>query len=1277
MHNRTRLNTLLCAAVAAVTAFAGSNGLAAPLAISDTPLFLTSGVQPNLIMAIDDSGSMDFEVLFPGNDGSAWWRAAASGSCTGAGNSFTGCVANSTGTDDITDNGKLNFNNAGNANGTWKKFTYLFPNGCNGANTSFQRRNCDAGNDHFGIPPLRSFAWSRSPTYNAAYFNPAKVYAPWRSEGGFTFGNASGTGARFDPVFGTATDTINLTRDRAGHQSVTAATACNTLAAPADNHMFKVYTGMLIPTSTCIHVADDAAGINVRRVWTTTSSNITVGGAGNNAIPNGALVAIRYYPATFWLPSSTALPTGYGFSGTPLAATGPDGVALRGYEIKSTNFSSTAAYNAALQNFANWFTYYRKRHQALRAGLGDAFFTLNGMRVAGFTINGGAVDVTMNSIDEPANRTSLYTQFYQNWVRTGGTPNRAAVHNIVRNYKRTGGSAPVTHACQKNFGMLFTDGFSNQPAAGDGFTGLGNVDGGRGDPYQDSTDDTMADGVMDAYINGVRGDLAQNRVPLPAGCSAETPDARLDCNNDPHMNFYAVTLGTRGLQFNPNADPAQDPFTTAPTWPTTFPARHPSAVDDIWHATINGRGELLNAKSSDELAEKLRAVLTSIVNQTGSASSASVNSGSISSDTRLFQAKFDSRDWSGQLLAFRINENGTLGSEAWDASEQLPVANSRAIITVNADGTPVPFRWASLDATRRGQIDADATIGAARVNYLRGDATNEKPSGLQFRARSNKLGDIISSSPIFVRRPAFGYSDTLEADDYSDFRRDNEDRDAVVYAGANDGMLHAFDADTGRERLAFMPSPVFKNLTSLSQGNYTHKFFVDGAPNMGDAIIDGDWHTVLVGGLNRGGQGIYALDITDPDDFAEANAEDLVLWEFTDADDADLGYTYSQPGIVRLKNGKWAAVFGNGYNNTEPDTAVSSTGNAVLYIVDIETGELIGDKLDTGVGTEDDPTGAGRPNGLSTPASVDVNNDQIVDFIYAGDLFGNMWKFDVRSEDESEWKISFGTDAAPLPLFSARDPNDADRPQPITSRPEVIRGPRGIGMMVLFGTGKYLEASDKTVDTGDPHIQAHYGLHDRNAHDSNGVQLAANRITDVENELVEQEILDEPSVTFDGRTFKVRITTDREVGNGFKGWFMNLESPDGHEGERQISNTIVRNGRVIFTTLIPDSDECGFGGSSWLMELSALTGGRLPESPFDLNNDGVFDENDYAAAAGGGGNVPVGGIQLGVGIATEPGVLMGDGVEYKYNAGTTGAVAVTRENPGPGTTGRQSWRQIR
>ncbi|MGH8533221.1 MAG: pilus assembly protein [Gammaproteobacteria bacterium] len=238
--------------------------------------------------------------------------------------------------------------------------------------------------------------------------------------------------------------------------------------------------------------------------------------------------------------------------------------------------------------------------------------------------------------------------------------------------------------------------------------------------------------------------------------------------------------------------------------------------------------------------------------------------------------------------------------------------------------------------------------------------------------------------------------------------------------GANDGMLHAFDAYTGptagEEAFAYVPAADYKNLNQLTNPSYTHKFYVDGAPTVGDAFFGGSWPTVLVGGLRAGGQAIYALDITDPPGSSdnETGIAAKVLWEFNDVEDPlannpdygdkDLGDTFSEPNIVRLHNGQWAAVFGNGYNNTKSDglLTTSTTGNAVLYIVDIATGELI-KKIDTGVGKTQDPKTATLanqlPNGLATPAPIDANGDSIVDYIYAGDLFGNLWKFDVSSSN--------------------------------------------------------------------------------------------------------------------------------------------------------------------------------------------------------------------------------------------------------------------------------------
>jgi type IV pilus assembly protein PilY1 len=482
-----------------------------------------------------------------------------------------------------------------------------------------------------------------------------------------------------------------------------------------------------------------------------------------------------------------------------------------------------------------------------------------------------------------------------------------------------------------------------------------------------------------------------------------------------------------------------------------------------------------------------------------------------------------------------------------------------------------------------------------------------------------------------------------------------------VYVGANDGMLHAFDAGTGAEAMAFIPNGVFDNLIELTRPNYQHRFYVDGTPTIGDAFFGSAWHTMLVGGLNKGGRSIYALDVTYPESFSEANATSIFKWEYTDV---DLGYTYSRPAIVRMANGQWAAVFGSGYNGT-------GTGRAYLYIVNVADGSLIA-KIDTTVGT------AADPNGLATPAVVDINGDSIVDYAFAGDLQGNMWKFNLTSTSSSAWDVAFVSGGVKSPLFVARDSGGVA--QPITSKPEVGRGPKGVGMIVLFGTGKFMELGDKTPTQ----TQTFYGVIDRNT-------LAATDIVTGRAVMQPQTILVEQNFTFTTPTGTVtiplRVTTQNAVaGATGRGWYMDLLSPNvpNFRGEMQVSDSVLRNGRIIFTTLIPDPDPCSPGGTSWLMEVDALSGGRLLETPFDNNRDGVFDSNDYVTVVIGGVTmlIPVSGMQSEVGIAQRPGILSGETAEYKYLSGTTANASGSNiqravENPGPNARGRQSWRQIK
>ncbi len=765
----------------------------------------------------------------------------------------------------------------------------------------------------------------------------------------------------------------------------------------------------------------------------------------------------------------------------------------------------------------------------------------------------------------------------------------------------------------------------------------------------------------------------------------------------------------------------------------------------------NAGGQAYAAEDGLALKAALEEAFTAAIDDS-SASAVAVTTGSITSKTAVFQARFNSNNWTGTLLAFPVNSDGSLGSQV--SASNIPAAASRILITHN--GTQgIPFQWPAVPAspTASELTLAQQTLlndNVNLLNYVRGIDTLELKNGGVFRNRDTLLGDIIHASPAFVGATVeqiypdnWGTSAPENSFPFSSFKatiqalNSNAGRTPVVYAASNDGMLHAFNAKIlpdanndgvpefptafGSEVFAYVPNITIDKLAGLSNPNYAHLYSVDGSPTVSDAFFNSAWHTVLVAGLRGGGQGIYALDVTDPADYStEANAAAKVLWEFTDNDDNgddsdgnvgekgdnDLGFTFSRPNIVRMQNGVWAAVFGNGYNNMVADSSSSSTGNAVLYIVNLETGALI-KKIDTGVGISDAASG-GKPNGLSTVAPVDIDGDSIVDFIYGGDLYGNLWKFDVSNANPvdltSPWKVSFtvgSSPAVPIPLFTACEssPCTSANHQPITVRPQVGRKEKAEGYMVYFGTGKYIETTDNT-QTGQL-TQSFYAIWDK----AQSTLTSFNR-----SNLLDQSILLEISQGFDTDNdpstgvldpitglpdpdgfdtfFDLRVTSNNTISDSKSGWFMDLVNTDSvvnptlnNYGERQVSDPVLRNGRIIFTTLIPSEDPCESGGSGWLMELDAVDGARLPFSPFDLNGDKAFDVQDFVEIDSDNDGVldlkvPVSGKKSKVGIISAPSVVDDDDKEYKYNSGSSGDIEVTRENPGLDYTGRQSWNNI-
>lgn len=634
----------------------------------------------------------------------------------------------------------------------------------------------------------------------------------------------------------------------------------------------------------------------------------------------------------------------------------------------------------------------------------------------------------------------------------------------------------------------------------------------------------------------------------------------------------------------------------------------PTSLDAI--AAAGGTNTAYSAGDPISLKASFDTIFSDILAKTAISSAPATNSGSISANSVIYQAKFNSGDWSGELLALPISTSGEISAtEDWSAANKLSqkTATSRVILTYGRDTNDgIPFRWADIST----QTDTSATkalntepitsttdsLGSDRVEFIRGGTGG--PSANLFRSdRNGKLGDIVHSSAFYVGKSNAGYSES-SMPGYSAHRNSVNSRPPITYTGANDGMLHGFNAASGEEVLAYIPKEITTKLNILTAKGYgstlPHEYFVDGSPMVADAKVGSNWKTVLAGGLNLGGQGVYALDISNPTNFSESitDSQKTVLWEFTDEDDSDLGYTFLDPTIstltkqsvqiAKMANGKWAVILGNGYNNTEIDGHVSTTGHAYLYILFIEEGtdgtwtsgtDYI--KIDTGKGS------ITTPNGLATPKPIDDDGDNDVDYIYAGDLLGNLWKFDVSSSSTSNWGIALSDKK---PLFTAKDSSNTI--QPITSVPVVTPQPNG-GYIVGFGTGKYLEHSD----IASTNTQTIYGIWDNDSNISS------------RSSLVEQTVL----ATHTTLESDYRITSANNVDyTSKKGWYMDLAET----GERVDVNPIIRDGRFIFITRTPSTLPCVAGGTSWEMDLNYLSGGRLKSTPYDINNDGVLNALD-------------------------------------------------------------------
>ncbi|MBN8509122.1 MAG: pyrrolo-quinoline quinone [Burkholderiales bacterium] len=924
--------------------------------IADLPLKASVLAKPNVIFGLDDSGSMDSEVMINTNDGAYWWDYSAASGWDGSGKPW--------------------FNGPGDATSRWRKMVYLFPNGTN----SGARIYNDDDYAHFAIPPTAQFAFLRSASYNPLYYDPAVTYKPWSPAyvGGakVTYADASTTAAKSHPVHGSETFDLSAAR------------ALTTSA----NHTFMAFAGMTVPagTQTCTH--DNNGGCSGG--WTPEAAERTV--------PAGTVLrlALEYYPATYYVKESCT-------ADGSTCVTAPDGATLKRYEIKAGNsFPSGRSHADELQNFANWFQYYRKRKLMLAAAMGKVLEPLTGLRMGVVRFNSRST-VTMYDTDATspsANGLKVAGIFYET-SGSGGTPTRETLKYIGDQFRNTTGV--VQYACQRNNAFVVTDGFANKdpvsPPSYDKATW------GPGVPYATTYDGTLADIALSYYTVNLKPALATGKVPKTA----------VDINPDLHMNTYGLTLGARGTIFAGESTPLP---TSAGDWPNPTAARSPTAVDDLWHATINGRGKMYLATTPEETAIRIQSGLTDILSQTGAQGGIAVSTVNLPrGDNKAYFGTYNPAGWAGDLTANAIDPaTGSVSTSAiWSAAAKLAARDWTTRVIATSNGTSgMAFTAANVGSIVNpgGVYGTDAAV----VDYLRGNRSGE---GSTFRSRTSLMGAVINSEPVVARE------------------------DGVVYVASGEGMLHAFDTSAGsagQELWAFVPSRVLPTLGESVERGYAFGTKLDGSPVIGKV---GTSKRLLVAGMGVAGRGYYALDVSNPRGLSEAGLAGKLKWEFPAAGDsstqAKVGQTLGRPVIVKTAADGYVVLLTSGYNAT-------ADGKGRLWMLNADTGAVIKEFV-VPAGTLANESGLAHVTAFGESTAT-------VRYVYGGDLLGNVWRFDLVAKDD------------PAQLATLLGP--AGDAQPVTAAPELLmhEGQR----IVFLGTGRLLDISD----FGSSKVQTIYAIAD-------------------------------------------------------------------------------------------------------------------------------------------------------------------------------------------------------
>lgn len=977
--------------------------------------------------------------------------------------------------------------------------------------------------------------------------------------------------------------------------------------------------------------------------------------------------AVRY--GLFWRGDIVPARTAYGnesYSGT--VSSGGVSLTYSGALVIDRSMRADCAlapnctYAEEMTNFANWYAYYRTRMQMMKSSVGRAFSTLDNRYRAGFvTINSSSPEYLPVAMFDATQKTNWYAKFYA-VNPSGSTPLREALADAGRYFagKRPGVMTddPMEYACQQNFVLITTDGYWNGTSSNvkeiDGVTTMrnyDNVDSGaskRGDGAYDGgisgASNTLADVAMYYYKMDLRNsslsncngalssDVCQDIVPMT------TKDTLAGLAGTQHMTTFSLGLADGLMTYQPDYENAVTgdvskiktgalgcAFSGGGTcnWPLPVQDSQ-TALDDLWHAAINGRGTYYNARDPASLSAGLSSALAGINIRLAAAAASATSSPNITQTDRfIFSSTYRTTKWDGEVSAQLIN--ATTGDVEpaiiWSAQTQLdtlihadtsPSISSRHIYTfdnANAMGNHLKdFLYGSLTPAEQAYFDnkcsftllsqcttaaltsAQIALGNSGLNlvhYLRGNQSLEV-AGI-FRARDHLLGDTVNAKPAYVKTPQYDFNDAV-APSYSTFKSAQASRQGVLYMGSNDGMLHAFNSNTGAEMWAYMPKIVMPTLYKLAEASYAtlHQYYVDGSPETMDVYVDTatsatsgltvGWHTVLVGGLGLGGRGFYALDVTDP-------ANPVALWEICSdstlcaISDTDIGYSYGNPVITkRSTDGKWVVLVTSGYNNVSP-----GSGAGTLFVLDAVSG-LVLHKISTGAATN-------PPSGLAklSPWIDSLTTDHTTRFVYGGDLNGNLWRFDMGA---------VGAVGSPTAIRIATLKDSSGVAQSVTTRPELgdpmnnaTNSLSGTGAPAVYvATGRYLG----TTDLSNLQIQSAYGIKDNWGLSGSAAYIGNPRAPQTGFGSFVHQYLYQPTTT-------TRTTSKYAVDwTNNSGWYADFVvsdpatnlpiSPAVSPGERVNLDPQLVSGTLIVVTNVPETSACTIGGTSWMYSFNFLTG---------------------------------------------------------------------------------------